>query len=92
MYKKTRTLVSLSAQQLLDCSGSSGNQGCHGGVPSNAYRYVSKKGGICSDHGYPYLGYVSLSYFFIFVLALSFYRYTTVQTVTALRLLQVDLM
>ena len=59
MYKKNRRLVSLSEQQLLDCSGGFGNKGCYGGVPANAFKYVHSKGGICSEASYPYLGYVS---------------------------------
>ncbi|CAI8041685.1 Cathepsin L2 [Geodia barretti] len=57
MYKKNRRLQSLSEQQLLDCSGGFGNKGCYGGVPSNAFKYVHEKGGICSESSYPYLGY-----------------------------------
>ena len=59
MYKKNRKLVSLSEQQLLDCSGKYGNKGCYGGVPSNAFKYVHTVGGICAESSYPYLGYVS---------------------------------
>ena len=62
MYKKSRNLVSLSEQQLLDCSGKYGNKGCYGGVPSNAFKYINNKGGICSESSYPYLGYVSAMY------------------------------
>ena len=59
MYKKNRHIVSLSEQQLLDCSGKYGNKGCYGGVPANAFKYVHSKGGICAEASYPYLGYVS---------------------------------
>lgn len=60
MYKATRKLVSLSEQQLLDCSSKYGNKGCYGGVPYIAFRYVHEEGGICAESRYPYLGYVSL--------------------------------
>lgn len=92
MYKKTRRLQSLSEQQLLDCSGSFGNKGCYGGVPSNAFRYVYNKGGICSESSYPYLGYVSHNSAYISTLEiLVCSRSTTVQTAIAQRLQQLDL-
>ena len=62
LYKASRQLVPLSEQQLLDCSESFGNNGCYGGVTSNAFTYVTKSGGICRDSSYPYLGYVSTVY------------------------------
>ena len=61
LYKASRQLVALSEQQLLDCSEAFGNNGCYGGVTSNAFTYVSKCGGVCRESNYPYLGYVSHS-------------------------------
>jgi len=48
-------LVSLSEQQLVDCAGSAGNQGCGGGFPSSAYDWIVKNG-ICDSASYPYTG------------------------------------
>jgi C1A family cysteine protease len=46
--------TNLAEQQLVDCSGSYGNQGCNGGWPRNAMNYVKDKG-ITTTAAYPYV-------------------------------------
>lgn len=59
VFKRTGKLLSLSEQQIVDCSIVLGNHGCAGGSLRNTLRYLSSTRGIMREEDYPYTSSVT---------------------------------
>lgn len=53
-FNATGKLITLSIQELVDCSNKQGNQGCVNGTANNAFQYIKDNNGMEAEESYPY--------------------------------------
>merc|ERR1719422_3033604 len=54
-FVTNKKLLSLSEQELVDCDKKTGDQGCQGGLPANAFKdMIQNKIGLETEAMYPY--------------------------------------
>jgi len=61
-FVKNGKLQSFSEQQLVDCDNRKNggkDMGCNGGLMDNAFSWISKNGGLCTEAAYPYVSGVT---------------------------------
>lgn len=57
-YLANGELISFSEQQLVDCDNwknGGRDHGCNGGLMDNAFNWIGKNAGLCTESGYPYV-------------------------------------
>ncbi|CAJ0594931.1 unnamed protein product [Cylicocyclus nassatus] len=59
----TRKLVSLSEQNILDCSFAFGTHGCNGGFMDLAFEYIKENHGVDTEQSYPYVADITKCHF-----------------------------